>query len=124
MTKRVINFLFLFLLFCPLLMGASQPRDPFVPLATKWSGLPDRSLLEQYDLSQLKVVGVMYGTKEPRVLFRDPTGLTHIATIENRVGKLGGSITKIEKNSIVIREEVSKLDGGKETRFITMPLKR
>ena len=123
MTKKLIN---LFLIFLPIifLTAANGPRDPFAPLATKWSGLPDRSLLEQYDLSQLNVVGVIYGTKEPRVLFRDPTGVTHIATIENKVGKLGGSITKIDKSSIVIREEVSKLDGGKEVRFITMPLKR
>ncbi|OGQ36086.1 MAG: hypothetical protein A3F16_04440 [Deltaproteobacteria bacterium RIFCSPHIGHO2_12_FULL_43_9] len=118
------------LLFCVFLLlgsGATEAennaRDPFVPLATKWSGLPDRPLLQQFELSQLDVTGVMYGTREPRVLFKDPSGLTHIATVNNKIGKLGGSIVKIEKNSVVIREDVTRLDGSAETRFISMPLK-
>lgn len=124
-TKILLSISMILALHLGSLEAANNPeRDPFVPLATKWSGLPDRPLLQQFDLSQLKVSGVMYGIKEPRVLFEDPSGLTHIATIDNKIGKLGGSIVKIEKNSVVVREDVSRLDGSTETRFISMSLKR
>lgn len=122
MIMRLI--LLIFLVFGPgSAESANNEKDPFIPLATKWRGLPDRPLLQQFELSQLKVAGVIYGTREPKVLFEDPSGLTHIATINSKIGKLGGSIVKIEKTSVVIREDVTRLDGSTETRFISMPLK-
>jgi Tfp pilus assembly protein PilP len=122
--KLSLYTLFILLLFAQPLSAANRAKDPFIPLATNWSGFRDRSLLQQYELAQLRVIGVMYEIKEPRVLLQDPSGLTHIATIKNKIGKLGGRIVKIEKSSIVVREDVAKLDGGQETRFITMNLNR
>ncbi|MFC2074670.1 pilus assembly protein PilP [Bdellovibrionota bacterium] len=121
--KPVILFALLFLV--PLSVGgAESKRDPFRPLVTKWRGSTDRPLLQQYDLSQLKLAGVIWGTSKQRILFEDPTGRSHIATKKSKVGKKQGIITKITKYYVIIREDVKKSDGSVQKHFTKMRLKR
>jgi Tfp pilus assembly protein PilP len=50
------------------------------------------SPLERFDLTQLAVMGIIWGLEEPRALVRDPTG------------KNKGRILRIEDNKVVVKE--------------------
>ena len=122
MKKLLLGYFFICFIFPLISFGAV--RDPFTPLATKWSGFRDKPILQQYELSQLQIAGIILGGESPRILFEDPTGRSYIVTPQNRIGKKQGTITKVEKTSVVIQEDVQKPDGSKESHSITMRLRR
>jgi len=62
------------------------------------------SPLERFDLSQLAVMGIIWGLEEPRALVRDPTGKGYIVRAGTPIGKNKGRILRIEDNKVVVKE--------------------
>ena len=62
------------------------------------------SPLERFDLSQLTVMGIIWGMEEPRALVRDPTGKGYIVRAGTPIGKNKGRILRIEDNKVVVKE--------------------
>lgn len=62
------------------------------------------SPLERFDLSQLTVMGIIWGVDEPRALVRDPTGKGYIVRAGTPIGKNKGRILRIEDNKLVVKE--------------------
>jgi len=62
------------------------------------------SPLERFDLSQLTVMGIIWGVDEPRALVRDPTGKGYIVRAGTPIGKNKGRILRIEDNKVVVKE--------------------
>jgi type IV pilus assembly protein PilP len=62
------------------------------------------SPLERFDLSQLIVMGIIWGVDEPRALIRDPTGKGYIVRAGTPIGKNKGRILRIEDNKVVVKE--------------------
>jgi len=62
------------------------------------------SPLERFDLSQLIVMGIIWGAEEPRALIRDPTGKGYIVKAGTPIGKNKGRILRIEDNKVVVKE--------------------
>jgi hypothetical protein len=60
--------------------------------------------LERFDLSQLIVMGIIWGVDEPRALVRDPTGKGYIVRTGTPIGKNKGRILRIEDNKVVVKE--------------------
>jgi type IV pilus assembly protein PilP len=62
------------------------------------------SPLERFDLTQLTVMGIIWGVDEPRALVRDPTGKGYIVRAGTPIGKNKGRILRIEDNKVVVKE--------------------
>jgi type IV pilus assembly protein PilP len=62
------------------------------------------SPLERFDLSQLIVMGIIWGVDEPRALVKDPTGKGYIVKAGAPIGKNKGRILRIEDNKVVVKE--------------------
>jgi type IV pilus assembly protein PilP len=62
------------------------------------------SPLERFDLSQLIVMGIIWGVDEPRALIKDPTGKGYIVKAGQPIGKNKGRILRIEDNKVVVKE--------------------
>jgi type IV pilus assembly protein PilP len=62
------------------------------------------SPLERFDLTQLTVMGIIWGLEEPRALVRDPTGKGYIVRAGTPIGKNKGRILRIEDNKVVVKE--------------------
>ena len=64
----------------------------------------NQSPLERFDLSQLIVMGIIWGVDEPRALIKDPTGKGYIVRAGTPIGKNKGRILRIEDNKVVVKE--------------------
>jgi type IV pilus assembly protein PilP len=85
----------------------ADKTDPFrsyirrqVTLESEASSSP----LEHFDLSQLIVMGIIWGVDEPRALVKDPTGKGYIVRAGTPIGKNKGRILRIEDNKVVVKE--------------------
>ena len=110
-------------------------RDPFQPQA-KSSGPPSigeqRTPLQQFELSQLRLVAIIWeggrvGTA--RAVVEDSAGLGYIMQVGTPIGRNDGRVTDIEPGRIVIEEwpvnvfgerrrtvSVKELDAGEEAK--------
>jgi Tfp pilus assembly protein PilP len=101
-------------------------RDPFQPmtLRTKTSSRPRENLspLEQVELGQLKVTGIVWDIKEPKAMIEDSTGLGYIAQVGTPIGSHEGKIKAIHRNEVVVEEFYSDSYGAKKKRDISLKL--
>lgn len=92
-------------------------RDPFrapdeVRRASGVEGsAPCRELLCQWDLDQLALKAVVTGDANPFAMLEDPQGRGHIVRRNSRVGRQGGKVTQILRDSITITEYFTQPDG-------------
>lgn len=89
------------------------PKEPALEAATP---------LERIDLSQLKLVAIIWGIKEPRAMVEDGAGKGYIITQGTTIGKNKGVVTKINSNGIVVTEQVETATGKASTRDIILKL--
>jgi type IV pilus assembly protein PilP len=84
-------------------------RDPFEPPyidkpqaegAVHGPFLP----LQQFDLTQLKLTGIIWDVKHPKAMIVDPQGKVHIVGPNTKVGKNNGYIAAIREGEIVVVE--------------------
>lgn len=84
-------------------------RDPFAPLIIKrHTGQKYRFPLENYDIEELKLAGIVSDNKLNLALIQTPDGKFHIVKDNDKVGPMGG-IIKIGKDSIEIKEPPSEI---------------
>lgn len=84
---------------------AENFRDPFAPLIIKRQISPKGgSPLETYDIEELKLTGLVFDKKGSFALIQTPDGKFYIAKEKDKVGVSGGTITKIGKDFIEIKE--------------------
>ena len=82
-------------------------KDPFRSYVRRNQVDPEdvlRSPLERFDLSQLVVTGIIWGSKKPRALIEDPTGKGYIVDEGAGIGKNKGRIVGIGDNRVVVKE--------------------
>ena len=81
--------------------------DPFRSYARRqvtFDNEANSSPLERFDLSQLAVMGIIWGVDEPRALIKDPTGKGYIVRAGTPIAKNKGRILRIEDNKVVVKE--------------------
>jgi len=79
-----------------------------------------RGPLEQFDLAQLTVVAVVWGTNRPRAVVSDPSGRGYIVREGTYMGKNEGRIIQIADNSLVVKESYVDYFGETTTKDVTM----
>jgi len=107
---------------------ATGKRDPFRNF--KWDR-PDRLAsrdeagpLEQFDLSQLALVAVVWKTGNARALIQDPSGENYIIGEGARIGRNEGFVTAIDDNMLRVREKYIDSVGHETMKDIELSMRR
>ncbi len=85
-----------------------------------------RGPLEQFEVGQLSVVGMVWKTKrgEARALIQDPAGKNYIVGKGTRIGKNEGLVIQIDDNLLVVKERYVDFLGEETTKDIEMRIRR
>lgn len=104
---------------------ATGLRDPFRSFEWERMKLEEKGggPLEQFDVSQLSVVAVVWQTGSARALVQDPAGESYIVGLGTPIGKNDGTITKIGDNLIVVRETYEDYLGQVTQKDIEMRIR-
>ena len=95
--------------------AADARRDPFrSPLELEAVATP-ASVLESFDLDQLRVEGIISGTSDPTALVVTPTGEGFVVHRGTPMGKQGGRIARITREEVVVSETRTDGDGTRLT---------
>jgi type IV pilus assembly protein PilP len=101
-------------------------RDPFLPfnLKTKANSQPRQNLspLERFELGQLKIVGIVWDSKEPRAMVEDTAGLGYIVKVGTPIGNSEGKVKSIHRNEIIVEESYKDIHDAKRKRDVSMKL--
>ncbi len=102
-------------------------RDPFRSFILDRLNEIDSSAkgpLEQFDLSQLSVNGIVWETNQQRALIMDPSGHGYIIEEGDVIGKNDGRVVAIDDNVVVVREAYVDFHGDKTTKEIEMHVRQ
>ena len=96
-----------------------QRRDPFfppvldqpVPMGARHGPLVG---LQKFDLSALKLIGIVWDVKRPRAMISDPLGKVHVVGPNAKIGLRNGYIAVIREGEIVVVETMEG-DAGRLT---------
>ena len=104
-------------------------RDPF--RSFKWEQLlrarESAALggpLEQFDLSQLSLIAVVWKTGDSKALVEDPSGMAYIVDRGAKIGKNKGYVVDIDDNLVMVKETYVDFLGQETTKDIEMRIRR
>jgi type IV pilus assembly protein PilP len=99
-------------------------RDPFLPPRVGPSIVSGAtSPLQRYDVGQLRLVAVIYDTREPRAVVEDDQGLGYIVRLGTPIGTNGGAVTAIQRGKVIISEDTVDFYGEHRPVEVTMELR-
>jgi type IV pilus assembly protein PilP len=103
-------------------------RDPFrSPVADMRATSPSNSAcadpLCQYELDQLTLVAVVTGDANPLAMVEDPQGRGYMVRRNARMGRQGGRVTQILRDSITVTELFTGPDGKVTPNPVSVGLK-
>lgn len=101
-------------------------RDPFrSPVQTVQAGPegPCAEPLCQWDLDQLALVAVVTGDANPFAMVEDPHGRGYILRRNTKIGKQGGKVTQILRDSVTVTEFWTAPDGTQKPNYLNLQLK-
>jgi len=97
-------------------------RDPFQP-PRLGGAVNARTPLENYQIGQLKLVGVVAQSPEGyRAMVEDSAGLGYIITTGTPIGSSGGVVRSIEPRRVVIEESTRDFYGDVKAKEVVMEL--
>ena len=104
--------------------GKPDPFRPFILEVKRPKEVAKKLLqpLQRYEISQLKLVGIIWQIDNPRAIFEDATGKGYIVSRGSYVGKHGGKVTAILKNEVIITEESKNILGETKIKEIRVKL--
>lgn len=100
--------------------GRRDPFRSFIEEQKQRLAKTERGPLEQFDLSQLTVVAVVWGTGRPRALVEDPSGRGYVVQVGTPIGKNDGTVTSIGDNAVTVRETYVDYLGAQTSKEIEM----
>ena len=106
-------------------VGKRDPFKPFIALESKKT-TPTTPLtpLQRYDVSELKLVGILKGPAGYRALVEDAGGKGFIITKGTPIGRENGYVKEIHDNRVIIQQTHKDIFGQVKHREITMPLRK
>jgi len=91
-------------------------RDPFKrPEETPQEKEEARSELEKFSVESVRLVAVLSGMSRLRAMIATPDGKTYFIAEKAKIGMRGGSVIKINPNSVLVREKIANIVGQEET---------
>lgn len=83
-----------------------------------------RGPLERFDLSALKLMGIVWGERGRRAVIRAPDGKGYFVTVGMYMGQNGGKVVAIEEDQLVIEEKHRDQQGDIIGKTLTIQLRR
>jgi type IV pilus assembly protein PilP len=80
--------------------------------------------LEEYDLAQLEVAGLVWKANKRRALVIDPSGQGYVVEEGDRIGKNNGHVLEIGDSSMRVREAYVDFHGEATTKEIDMRIRQ
>jgi type IV pilus assembly protein PilP len=80
--------------------------------------------LEEYDLAQLEVAGLVWKAEKKRALVIDPSGQGYVVEEGDKIGKNNGRVMEIGDSSMRVREEYVDFHGEATTKEIDMRIRQ
>ena len=105
-------------------IGKRDPFRSFILDRLKELNSASKGPLEQFDLSQLSVNGIVWDTGRQRALILDPSGQGYIIEEGDPIGKNDGRVTAIDDNVVVVREAYVDFHGETTTKEIEMHVRQ
>lgn len=110
-------------------------RDPFVSLVEEKLGADeglvpidpgDRPLgpLERFDISTLKLAGILWGQLGRRGLIRAPDNKGYFVTVGTYMGEKGGQVINVADDHLMVEEKYKDPEGNIVGKTLTLPLRR
>jgi type IV pilus assembly protein PilP len=107
-------------------IGKRDPfRSPDLDLARAAAGSNSacNEPLCRFDLDQLTLVAVVSGDSNPVAMVQDPQGRGYILHRNTRIGRQGGKVTQILRDSVIVTEYFSTPDGKSTANQLTLAMK-
>ena len=111
--------------------GQRDPLEPLVkevpPETLRPKPRPDErppGPLERFDISALKLVGIVWGELGRKALIKGPDGKSYFATLDTYMGKYSGKVIAIENDRLVIEEQFLNAEDKVVPKTLTIPLRR
>lgn len=104
-------------------------RDPFrspdldLARASATSNAACNEPLCKFDLDQLSLVAVVSGDSNPVAMVQDPQGRGYILHRNTRIGRQGGKVTQILRDSVTVTEYFTSPDGKSNANQLTLAIK-
>jgi type IV pilus assembly protein PilP len=77
----------------------------------------------KFDLDQLTLVAVVSGDANPLAMVQDPQGRGYFLRRNTRIGRQGGKVTQILRDSVTITEYFTGPDGKTNANQLTLAIK-
>lgn len=108
--------------FRPFVVVAPKPTAPTGRRPVREALLP----IQNYDVSQFKVIGIVAGLKENSAMIVDPTGKGYVVRKGMLIGRNEGRITRITPSGVEVYEQFRDDSGKivKRTIKLTLPRKQ
>lgn len=105
--------------------GKPDPFRPFIMETARPREIAEQMLqpLQRYEVSQLKLVAIIWGPDAPMAMVEDSTGKGYIISKGSYIGKNEGRVTDILQNEVVITEQSSNVFGETKTKEIRVKLR-
>ena len=106
--------------------GKPDPFKPFfqlVPARDAGRSIP-LTPLQKYDLSQLKMVAIIFNREGGMALVEDSAGKGYFVKNGTAIGKNNGRVIKILKDKLIVEERYEDILGQKKVNEIPMLLHR
>ena len=108
--------------------GKIDPFEPLfkdTPVSRKRRKRPSkRTPLEKISLGQLKLVAIIRAPSGNKALVEESSGKGYVIKKGTYIGLNSGKIIKIEKDNILIEEEIQNIQGNIEVRQIELKLQK
>jgi len=100
--------------------------DPFRPFILESRAQTDEAVilnpLQRYDVSQLKLVAIIWHVDNPLAMMEDATGKGFIVSKGTKIGRNDGVVTDITEKEVVIAEKTVNLLGETKTKEVRVSL--
>jgi type IV pilus assembly protein PilP len=80
--------------------------------------------LERFDISALKLVGILWGQLGRRALIRAPDNKGYFVTVGTYMGENGGQVIGINDDRLMIEEKYKGTEGNIVGKTLNLPLRR
>jgi hypothetical protein len=104
--------------------GKRDPFRSFVLDRLKELAAHTKGPLEQFDVAQLTLHGVVWETNRPRALVADPSGQVYVVREGDAIGTNEGAVVRIDDNLMLVRETYIDTMGEPTTKETEMRVRR
>jgi Tfp pilus assembly protein PilP len=104
------------------LVKEKPPEGPLIPVSDHETR--PRGPLERFDISALKLVGILWGQLGRRALIRAPDNKGYFVTVGTYMGENGGQVIGINDDRLMIEEKYKDTEGNIVGKTLNLPLRR